>query len=203
MAARNPDSMTNAQGEFKPSKPRDEPLETHGHKPGTKASPADFAPEFSAQTLPAGTAPKSSTFQPNPVGEVPGQADNPAVDRSHGKEGVRTDALSTLGGATSADVHKGLGHPGQGQTSTEIRHEGHHTSKKHTAGFEGAGAPGGSGLHGGEEGKSAEFKRLGDERGEDTRGPGPEREHNATLDGAANKEPVGAEQVAAEVDKGR
>ena len=30
MAARNADSMENAQGEFHPSKPRDEPLTTHG-----------------------------------------------------------------------------------------------------------------------------------------------------------------------------
>jgi hypothetical protein len=32
------------------------------------------------------------------------------------------DASSTLTGATSADVHTGLGHPGQGQTSNELRH---------------------------------------------------------------------------------
>jgi hypothetical protein len=32
------------------------------------------------------------------------------------------DASSTITGATSADVHTGLGHPGQGQTSNELRH---------------------------------------------------------------------------------
>jgi hypothetical protein len=32
------------------------------------------------------------------------------------------DASSTLTGASSADVHTGLGHPGQGQTSNELRH---------------------------------------------------------------------------------
>jgi hypothetical protein len=31
-------------------------------------------------------------------------------------------ASETLQGATSADVHTGLGHPGQGQTSSELRH---------------------------------------------------------------------------------
>jgi hypothetical protein len=31
------------------------------------------------------------------------------------------DASSTLQGATSGDVHTGLGHPGQGQTSQELR----------------------------------------------------------------------------------
>lgn len=30
-------------------------------------------------------------------------------------------------GATSADVHTGLGHPGQGQTSNELRHDGGNT----------------------------------------------------------------------------
>lgn len=35
-------------------------------------------------------------------------------------------ASSTLQGATSADVHTGLGHPGQGQTSSEL----HDNSKK-------------------------------------------------------------------------
>jgi hypothetical protein len=32
------------------------------------------------------------------------------------------DASSTITGATSADVHTGLGHPGSGQTSNETRH---------------------------------------------------------------------------------
>ncbi|KIW55894.1 hypothetical protein PV05_04602 [Exophiala xenobiotica] len=196
MAARNPDSMTNAQGEFNPHKPRSEPMEKHGHQIGVKASPADNAPEFSAQTLPPGTAPKEATYQPNPVNEVPGQANNPDVLRSHGKEGVRTDPLSTMPGATSADVHTGLGHPGQGQTSTEIRHEGHHTRKKWTSGPEGAGATGGSGLYPGDE--NVEFRRL-KEDGDHPRGP--ISGHNVSRTGAEAKEPVGAEEVAAEGDK--
>lgn len=32
-------------------------------------------------------------------------------------------ASDTLTGATSGDVHTGLGHPGQGQTSSELHHE--------------------------------------------------------------------------------
>jgi hypothetical protein len=32
------------------------------------------------------------------------------------------DASSTITGASSGDVHTGLGHPGQGQTSNELRH---------------------------------------------------------------------------------
>ena len=39
--------------------------------------------------------------------------------RSHGKESTQTTASSTLGGATSGDVHTGLGKPIQGQTSGE------------------------------------------------------------------------------------
>lgn len=54
------------------------------------------------------------------------------VERSHGKEAVKTTAESTLRGATSKDVHRGLGHPGSGQTKTEIKHEG--------AGLEGVGS---------------------------------------------------------------
>jgi len=197
MAAKNPDSLTNAQGEFHPRQPGSEPLEKSGHQIGQKVSPADHAPEFSAKTLPPGTAPKESTFQPNPVNEVPGQANNPDVERSHGKEGVKTDALSTLPGATSADVHTGLGHPGQGQTSNELRHDGQHGRKKDTPGTEGAGATGGSGLYPGD--TNVEFRRL--QTDDHPKGPNPEQDHNATLAGAESKVPASAEEVAAEGDK--
>lgn len=33
--------------------------------------------------------------------------------------------MDTIGGATSADVSKGIGQPLQGQTKSEIRHDGH------------------------------------------------------------------------------
>jgi len=192
MAARNADSMTNAQGEFNPHKPRDEPLTTKGHKPGVITSDKDAAPEFSAQTLPAGTAPADRTFQPNPVSETPGQADNDAVLRSHGKESTYTNANDTLGGATSGDVHTGLGHPGQGQTSNEVKHDGQHTSKKVGSGLDGI-ATGGSGLR--DEG-SAEARRL--ERDTTEHGPNSAREHNATVAGSESKEPATAEEVASE-----
>lgn len=227
MAAKNPDSMGNAQGEFTPRKPRDEPLETHGvsclplhslgdssllvpppqrplpplpsscqltnlqHQPGQKTSAADFAPEFCAQTLPAGTAPEAATYQPNPVSEVPGQADNEDVLRGHGQGSVRTDALSTLGGATSADVHTGLGHPAQGQTSSETRGD-RHASK-------GAHATGGGGLRG-DDGLDPEFRRL---QQDDNHPAGPASGHNVARDGAEAMIPVGADEVAAELEKGR
>ncbi|KAL8770507.1 MAG: hypothetical protein Q9209_003762 [Squamulea sp. 1 TL-2023] len=116
MAARNADSVTNAQGEIHPTMPRDEPLTTHGHKPGVLVG-NDTAPEFSAKTLPPGSAPKDRTFQPNNISEVPGQAE-PSL-RSHGKESTHTTASSTLGGATSGDVHTGLGKPVQGQNVSD------------------------------------------------------------------------------------
>jgi hypothetical protein len=68
----------------------------------------DAKPEFHAETLPAGTAPPESTFQPNP-------------DVNNQK--MFHQASDTLQGATSGDVHTGLGHPGQGQSSSEL-HDG-------------------------------------------------------------------------------
>ena len=38
----------------------------------------------------------------------------------------------------------GAGHPGQGQTSSELRHDGAHTSSKHGGGLAGVGASVGS-----------------------------------------------------------
>ena len=92
-------------------------------------------------------------------------------------------------------MHTGLGHPGQGQTSNELRHDGQHGRKKDTPGTEGAGATGGSGLHGD---TSAEFRRLQEDH---PKGPKPEQEHNATLEGAESKVPASADEVAAEGDK--
>ncbi|MCJ1469109.1 hypothetical protein MMC07_007742 [Pseudocyphellaria aurata] len=138
---RNADSVTNAQGEFHPSVQRDEPLTTHGHKPGALVG-NDAVPTFSAQTLPAGTAPSDRTFEPNSATEIPSQASHPS---DADKDAPFTSAADTLGGATSADVHTGLGKPLQGQTSTEVRHEGQHHRENpggHGAGLVGTGASG-------------------------------------------------------------
>ncbi|CAN9098575.1 unnamed protein product [Alternaria alternata] len=102
----NPDAVSDGRefaGHVKPS----EPLMSGGHQPG-KLVGNDAVPEFHAQTLPAGTAPASKTFQPNP-------------DLNNQK--MYHQASDTLQGATSGDVHTGLGHPGQGQTSQEL-HDG-------------------------------------------------------------------------------
>ncbi|EHL01775.1 hypothetical protein GLAREA_04384 [Glarea lozoyensis ATCC 20868] len=123
----NPDAVSN-QGEFRSKVPRAEPMMKGGHSIGTKVG-NDAAPEFHAQTLPAGTAPKSSTYTPNTQSEIPGQAMNPNIAKE-----TWTRAEDTLGGATSKDVHTGLGHPGSGQTSNEMRQH------KERNGLEGTGA---------------------------------------------------------------
>lgn len=143
-------------------------------------------PEFSAKTLPPGTAPKESTFKPNPINEVPGQANNPDVD---GSDAPGSTGALDMPGATSADVHTGYGHPGQGQTTSELRNEGQHHNKRQGLGNVGQ-AEGGSGLHGDE---SAEAKRL---QSDHVGGNLNEREFNASLKGAEDREPVQAEQVA-------
>ncbi|KAI9372607.1 hypothetical protein BJX61DRAFT_434627 [Aspergillus egyptiacus] len=132
------------QGEFhpgvKPTGPNQQPhgpLSVDKHKPGTKASPADYAPTFKTETHPPGTAPASSSYQPNPVDHSGSQALNPNVERSHGKEAVRTTAEQTLMGATSQDVHKGMGAPASGQTSTELHHDGQHGRKNPGGSYEG------------------------------------------------------------------
>lgn len=182
MASRNADSMTNAQGEFMPRKPRDEPLTTSGHQPGQMVG-NDSAPEFHAKTLPPGSAPKSSTYQPNPVNEVSGQANNPDASS-------QATAALDMPGSTSSDVHTGLGHPGQGQTGSGLRNDGKSHREKEAQGLQGQ-ALGGSGLYGDEnrEAKNLQKEHVG--------GVVPAREHNVSLAGAEDKLPVGAEEVAA------
>ncbi|KAL4795458.1 hypothetical protein BDV19DRAFT_171374 [Aspergillus venezuelensis] len=114
------------------------PLVQDKHDIGVKASPGDRVPESHLQTFPPGTAPASSSYQPNPIDHTGEQAMNPNVDRMHGKESVRTTAESTLPGATSKDVHQRAGHPGTGQTSAELRHDGQSHRKNPGGGIEGA-----------------------------------------------------------------
>ncbi|PMD34056.1 hypothetical protein L207DRAFT_437584 [Hyaloscypha variabilis F] len=128
-ASNNPSSLSN-QGEFHSGVPPSEPLTTKGHAPGVKVG-NEAAPEFSAQTLPAGTAPADRTFRPNTQNEIPGQANNPNISKE-----TWTSAQDTIGGATSADVHTGYGHPGIGETSQEL----HGSGKKERSGLSGVGA---------------------------------------------------------------
>ncbi|USP80244.1 uncharacterized protein yc1106_07518 [Curvularia clavata] len=103
---KNPDAVSDGR-EFAGHVAGSEPLMKGGHQPG-KLVGNDAAPEFHAQTLPPGTAPADKTFTPNP-------------DTNNQK--MYQSASDTLQGATSSDVHTGLGHPGQGQTSSELRDE--------------------------------------------------------------------------------
>lgn len=88
------------------------------------ASPRDAVPTFHGKVLAPGEALPDKSSTPN-TSEVPSQANNPDMN-----EESQTSALDTLGGSTSADVHKGLGHPGQGQSSAEVRHGGQRAGKK-------------------------------------------------------------------------
>jgi len=103
-------------------------LTSQQHKPGVLVG-NDAVPEFHAETHAPGTAPADRTFTPNTKSEIPGQAFNDAMQNP-------TSASDTMPGATSADVHRGLGHPGSGQTSQEL----HGTHKHVGAGLEGVGA---------------------------------------------------------------
>ncbi|KAJ5786926.1 uncharacterized protein N7503_012138 [Penicillium pulvis] len=103
------------QGSFKPSIAPDGPLTDKGHKPGVKVNEADHRPEHHLQTFPPTNNPNMPSNQ-------------------------RTSAADTLMGATSQDVHTGLGKPLQGQTGVELAHDGEHGRKKQSAGLEGVGA---------------------------------------------------------------
>lgn len=124
-ASKNADAMNSKQGEFRSRVAPSEPLTTKGvstprrslhharafayiwkHAPGVLVG-NDRKPEFHAETHPPGTAPAEASFQANPdVGEAPGH-----YNAQYGIEGIP--------GATSKDVHTGLGHPGSGMTSKE------------------------------------------------------------------------------------
>ncbi|KAF5024177.1 hypothetical protein F66182_3749 [Fusarium sp. NRRL 66182] len=170
----NPESATPQKGEFRSKVAPAEPLMTSGHKPGTLVG-NDAVPEFHAEQHPAGTAPPENTFKPNNADQVPAQA-------PHAEGGV--PASATLGGATSADVHTGLGHPGSGQTSQELHGRG---KQKGTSGLEGVGANPSDPIH-----------DKGADREHPTNYRGKGGENAVDYPGAGDREPVKAEQVASE-----
>lgn len=92
----------------------------------------EAAPEFHAKTLPAGTAPATSTFKP--------KTDNGVPPEGTDADAAQPNAADTITGATSSDVHTGLGHPGAGQSSAEIRHDGQSHRKNAGMSLEGTGA---------------------------------------------------------------
>ena len=135
--------------------------------------------------LPAGSAPADKTFKPQNDLEVP------PVGMQPGDE-LHEATAPTVGETTSADVHTGLGHPGDGMSSKEIRHDGDTSGGKS---LEGVGA------------STREFKTV-DERD-------PKMKQHRALDNdeaevgrgttggpaAEEREPVSAETVAAEANK--
>ncbi|KAK7946180.1 uncharacterized protein PG986_010501 [Apiospora aurea] len=132
-ATRNTESVAAKHEEFSSRVPPSEPMTTKGHKPGVMVG-NDAHPEFHAETLPAGSAPREATHQPRP-------AEGENLYQSN--EGGGADkAAATLTGATSQDVYQGYGKPMQGQENVEIRHDGQHTRKHVGSGLEGVGASG-------------------------------------------------------------
>lgn len=120
---RNPESVEN-QGEFHARIAPSEPLTTKGHAPGVKVG-NDAAPDFSAEILPAGTAPKDRSFKPDTRHMVPGQALNPDMS-----EEAYTPVEATIVGVTSKDVATGMGKPVYGQSSRELHGQGARPGKK-------------------------------------------------------------------------
>ncbi|KAF5678477.1 hypothetical protein FHETE_1195 [Fusarium heterosporum] len=169
----NPESATPQQGEFSSKVAPSKPLTTKGHAPGVLVG-NEAAPEFHAEQLPAGTAPPENTFQPNTENEIPAQAP--------GAEGA-VSASDTLGGATSADVHTGLGKPESGQTSQEL----HGRGKKNRSGLEGVGANASDPIH-----------DKGADRDYPTNYRGKGGENAVDYPGAEDREPAKAEAVASE-----
>ncbi|KAJ4132622.1 hypothetical protein NW754_015439 [Fusarium falciforme] len=186
----NPESATPAQGEFRSKVAPSKPLTTKGvrfsqhlnhsltytcqHAPGVLVG-NDAKPEFRAEQYTPGTAPPEHSFEPQTSSEYPTQAP--------GMEGG-VSASDTLQGATSADVHTGLGHPGSGMTSQE-EHGG--KRKKVGAGLEGVGASLTDPIH--DKGADREHET-------DYRGKGGEAAAN--YPGAEERVAASAEEVASE-----
>ncbi|KAJ5124137.1 uncharacterized protein N7515_007962 [Penicillium bovifimosum] len=130
----NPDSITHKQGPIHPSVEPQGPGRAQGHKPGqhkpgTKLSELDQRQTYHMEGFPPGTAPASNSFTANPISEGGSQALNPNVEAGPDKEATYTSVSDTLHGSTSADLNRGIGKPMQGQTSTEMRHDGQHGRK--------------------------------------------------------------------------
>ena len=94
----------------------------------------EVVPEFTAKTVPPGSAPSDRTFKPNSANAIPpaSEADNTSKDPD-----ATISASDTLSGATSGDVYTGLGRPVQGQSSAELEHDGYPHRKRPETGLVG------------------------------------------------------------------
>jgi hypothetical protein len=153
------------------------------HAPGVKVG-NEAATEFNAQTVPAGTAPSDRILAPNTQNEIPGQAMNPNISKE-----TRTSAQDTIGGATSADVHSGYGHPGSGQTSKELHGDGNFPGKREKNGLAGVGAN-----------QSDVFREWGQDIDFPTGTKAKSSVNREDIVGAEERLPESAESVAAELN---
>ncbi|OQE40894.1 hypothetical protein PENCOP_c005G07902 [Penicillium coprophilum] len=122
------------QGAFRPSVPREGPITTKGHQLGQKFSELDQCPEYHAQAFPPGSASAGNSYTADP-----GEDNEFNVNAEQEEETTYVSASDTFTGATSGDVNRGLGRSMQGQTNTEVRHNGVHGRKKQQSGLEGIG----------------------------------------------------------------
>lgn len=83
------------------------------HKPGNEQG-HDAVPEFHAEVHARGTAPPEHSFTPNPINEFPRRVSPSSAESPEYAEPPE------LPGATSKDVHTGLGLPLQGQLGREV-----------------------------------------------------------------------------------
>ncbi|KLO05678.1 hypothetical protein SCHPADRAFT_946714 [Schizopora paradoxa] len=105
--------------------------------------------------------PNLSTPQTSNLSTLPGTNvatfnDSRVVDRSPFADPITAE--DTMTGATSQDVHDGLGDPGSGMTSSEEKHGGAHHRKREGTGAEQFGQPSAHDL--------AEKKRVTGKEGE-------------------------------------
>lgn len=170
------------------------------HKPGVKVG-NDAAPEFSAETYPAGTAPRENTHQPNPKSEIPGQALNEQVDSS-----ARIDPLD-MPGSTSGEVHNAtqFGKPMQGQTSSEHHGSGKKDSSglasRVTGGNSSSAETGDGSVESKVRGLGADLEgRAGELKGH--KGASGASEGGVNWTGASELPPTSAEELASELPKG-
>ncbi|KAH0531450.1 hypothetical protein TsFJ059_000279 [Trichoderma semiorbis] len=179
-------------GEFHARKPPSEPMMKGGHQPGIKVG-NDRLPESHLETFPPGTAPPESSFRPNPISEVPGQANNPEIDPSG-----RSDPLD-FPGATSKDVSNSYGRPMQGlegrEVASQLPGKKHTGTREHPHGHKEAGA--GLGAIAANVNKTDPVREHGWDLPEGVE-KGTRGKVGESLTGAEGVEPVKADQVASE-----
>lgn len=127
----------------------------------------EAVPEFTAKTLPPGSAPSDRTFKPNPANTIPPTAEGDNDNSNNNQDpDATTSASDTLGGATSGDVYTGLGKPVQGQSSAELEHNGYPHRKRPETGLVGVAGGVHATNHPVDEGVQPEQRALEKEEGE-------------------------------------